>query len=88
MRIIIAIECKGDKPEAELSRVLNEVAEKISGEDLTPGEYLLKEDNGDVTGKMFIEDTEGFLTDEGYKALANTIKKQRQHSFLESHEEK
>ncbi len=79
MRIIIAIECKGDKPEAELSRVLNEVAEKISGEDLTPGEYLLKEDNGDVTGKMFIEDTEGFLPGEGYKTIVRTIKEQRRH---------
>ncbi|KXK33279.1 MAG: hypothetical protein UZ01_00085 [Candidatus Brocadia sinica] len=81
MRIIIAIECKGDKPETELPRMLNKITEKISGEDLTPGEYLLKEDNGDVTGKMFIEDTEGFLTDEGFKKVANTIKGQRRNEI-------
>ncbi|KXK25493.1 MAG: hypothetical protein UZ01_03297 [Candidatus Brocadia sinica] len=81
MRVIITIECKGDEPETELSRVLNEVAEKISGEGLTVGEYLLREDNGDVTGKMFIEDTEGFLTDEGFKKVANTIKGQRRNEI-------
>jgi len=30
MRIIIAVECKGDKPEIELSKVLNEITEKSS----------------------------------------------------------
>ncbi|GAN34113.1 MAG: hypothetical protein DYG83_14825 [Candidatus Brocadia sp. AMX2] len=77
MRIIIAIECKGDEPEKELSRVLNKVTEKISGEDLTAGEYLLTDER--VTGKMFIKDAEGFLPGEGYKTIVRTIKEQRRH---------
>lgn len=77
MRVIIAIECRGDRPEPELSHILNEIVAGVARECLTAGEYLLRGTNGHVAGKMFIEDTEGFLTDESYKALAGTIKEQR-----------
>lgn len=30
MRIIIAVECRGNRPEIELSEVLNEITEKSS----------------------------------------------------------
>jgi hypothetical protein len=34
---------------------------------------MFKGIGGNVIGKMFIEDTEGFLSDEGYKTLVDAI---------------
>lgn len=83
MRVIIAIECRGDRPEPELSHILNEIVAGVARECLTAGEYLLRGTNGHVAGKMFIEDIEGFLSGKDCKTLANTIKEQRRHCSTE-----
>lgn len=79
MRIIIAVECRGDNPAPELAYVLNEIAEKATEEGLAVGERMLKGIGGNVIGKMFIEDTVGFLSGEAFNNISNAIKQRPQH---------
>lgn len=73
MHVIIAVKYKGHNPAPELAYVLNEITEKVTERGLAAGEWVLNGIAGNVIGKMFIEDTVGFLSDEAFNGLANAI---------------